>query len=118
MSCYSDFSQGVIQSRFYSSQTQRVTADQLESYLAIYSRFRQAKFQGNLKEAERLSKQLQSDFEDRFRTDVVLLLRDAETERFFKDKKRESRVAAKTPQKSAGGFWSTFGSGGPAVELS
>jgi hypothetical protein len=84
MACYSDFSEGVIQSRFCSKANQFLTPEVLLDYLDHYAAFREAKFnqaQGNL------HKQLFDHYEHEMRTDIVLMLRDAVTEKFFMEKK-------------------------------
>lgn len=53
----------------------------------MYRKLRLAKFEDNQKEAMKMANALNKVFEEELRTDVILMLRDAETERFFGEKK-------------------------------
>lgn len=47
MACYSDFSQGVIESRFYRKEAKGFTLERFDAYLAMYKLYRKAKFRGD-----------------------------------------------------------------------
>jgi hypothetical protein len=63
----------------------------MTEYLEKYRSYREAKFAGKKKEADILN-ELYLEFEADLRTDIILLLRDAETERFYGTKLIQERT--------------------------
>jgi hypothetical protein len=90
MACYSNYSQGVLRSKFYSNQGKKLTLERQNLYYKKYKDYRESKFAAR-KDDEKLHQELFDQFEADLRVDVIIMARDAETERFFGKKVIEDK---------------------------
>ena len=86
MACYSNFSQGVLHEKFFSTTSKKLSDANRKVYSEMYLMYRGLKLKKNEAEAQKVTKQLYEKYEKDLRIDVILMARDAETERFFGEK--------------------------------
>lgn len=84
MTCYNNFSQGVLQAKFFSAHSELFTEYEQENYSGLYTAVQEEKARGNEAAAKQQLEQLFDEYESKYRTDLILLLRDIACDRFYK----------------------------------
>ena len=89
MTCFNNFSQGVLQQKFFSSNSKTFWQDERQEYIDEYKHIQELKTTGKKDEANTRLDLLFTLTEEHYRTDVLLMLRDIAKEEYYETKKIE-----------------------------